>query len=93
MKDTKLIAKFIGTKFHERSTTSQCSPTVKYIPHISELKYHKSWDSLMPVVQSIYQFGMDNELTLLVRDAVAEANLDNTYKAVVDFIKWYNKNN
>ncbi len=54
-----------------------------------DLKYHTSWDWLMPVVRKIYQLGLDNESTLLVRDAVAEANLDNTYSAVSEFIKKY----
>lgn len=54
---------------------------------IEELAYHTSWDWLMPVAQKIYQLGLDNESTLLVRDAVAEANLDNTYSAVSEFIE------
>ena len=53
------------------------------------LAFHTSWDWLMPVVRKIYQLGLDNESTLLVRDAVAEANLDNTYSAVSEFIKKY----
>ena len=61
---------------------------LKYTPE--EMEYHTSWDWLMTVVEKIYQLGLDNESALLVRDAVAEANLEATYKEVVEFIKDYN---
>ena len=60
------------------------------VERINELEYHSSWDWLMPVVEKIYQLGLDNESALLVRDSVAEANLDSTYQAVVEFINQLN---
>ena len=88
----KIIAEFMGIESDNakmRGHLYECPVTAEYV---TELEYHTSWDWLMPVVEKIYQLGLDNEGTLLVRDAVAEANSDDTYQAVVEFIKEYNQN-
>lgn len=75
----------------------------------SELKYHKSWDWLMPVVEKIQDIkgsvtieGMFTEdkrfkTVFFNEDIGGEKSrvsmLDATYKAIVKFIKWYNKQN
>tara|TARA_R110000751_G_scaffold73213_1_gene148187 strand:- start:1099 stop:1371 length:273 start_codon:yes stop_codon:yes gene_type:complete len=90
MKDNKLIAEFMDMQ----ETNLGWVDGRRHILNddsISPLLYHTSWDWLMPVVEKIYQLELDNEGALLVRDAVAEANLNNTYQAVVEFIEWYNK--
>ena len=79
-----------------------------------ELKYHKSWDWLMPVVEKIrkkgFIFEIGNRLTdsynvryfvdvrhLLEKDKFTATIFNDddskqlTYKAVVEFIKWYKK--
>ena len=64
-----------------------------YMPH--ELKYHTSWDWLMPVVQKIERLSgelpthignLPNDEDWL-SDNFASANIDDTYQAVVEFIK------
>tara|TARA_R110002020_G_C15847117_1_gene735759 strand:- start:262 stop:579 length:318 start_codon:yes stop_codon:yes gene_type:complete len=91
-KDNKLIALFMGLE--EDGVDGYLVDMDKdygyQVIHESCFLYDSSWDWLMPVVQKIYQLGLDNESALLVRDAVTEANLDNTYQAVVEFIKTYN---
>jgi hypothetical protein len=85
-KENILIAEFMGAKV---------KGTMYYFPEPmpftmaeeSRLSFHNSWDWLMPVVGKTYQLGLDNEDVLVVRDAVAEANLNDTYNAVVDCIK------
>ena len=67
------------------------------------LKYHSSWDWLMPVVEKIeslnYEFiifrttaninrGESQEFPYYQGETKKEA----AYKAVVEFIKWYNQN-
>ena len=68
---------------------------IKEVGHTTYVKVHieydRSWDWLMPVVEKIYSLGLENEPALLVRDALAEANRKDTYQAVVEFIKEYNK--
>lgn len=65
------------------------------------LKFHYSWDWLMPVVRKIvtdYEFNnknelQDNEYRENIMDIVPFANIEDTYDAVILFIKWYNENN
>ena len=71
----------------------------------SEFLYHSSWDWLMPVVDKIesledYDVNMYGEQTDIVEwkndKYIIKANngksrLENTYNAVVEFIKWYNE--
>tara|TARA_R110000803_G_scaffold133018_2_gene200206 strand:- start:649 stop:915 length:267 start_codon:yes stop_codon:yes gene_type:complete len=86
MKDNKLIAEFMGADFHERSTMSAVSRQVKYQPHISELKYHTSWDWLMPVVEKCYTSNMqypNDDIT----QGLIDVDIKATYQAVVEFIK------
>jgi predicted acetyltransferase len=72
----------------------------------SYLKYHKSWDRLMPVVDKIENFGYefiivenrcyikhntDHSVEELFHIETIGSKLDTTYKAVLKFIKEYNK--
>ena len=120
IKNNKLIADFI-----EASKTSNCKDNEMFIPdqticridtielgkgHI--LKFHKSWDWLMPVVEKIesefcssnihyYSAGMMKQ-EYVVEFLGYNIDYDNSqydkskikavYKAVIKFIKWYNKN-
>jgi len=56
----------------------------------SYLKYHSSWDWLMPVVQKCRQ---KNQLEYfdVVYYALEECDINITYKAVVEFINQTNK--
>ena len=63
IENNKLIAEFMELKFHERSSMSQCSQSVKYVPHVSEINYHSSWDRLMVVVEKIESFKTESYWT------------------------------
>ena len=81
MKNNKLIAEFMGEQ--PRSILGQ-GKIYK--------DYSKSWDWLMPVVQKIMDvsfFNGEPEDFYVVRDCIPE--ISDTYKAVVEFIKLYNK--
>ena len=60
---------------------------------MDELQFHTSWDWLMPVVEKIldisFQDEGDAEDFYSIRDCMPDIN--HTYKAVVEFIKYYNK--
>lgn len=64
---------------------------------LEELSYHESWDWLMPVVEGCLKeipSTMKEELfTSDIHDALWTINIDEVYKSVVTFIKWYNENN
>ena len=85
IENNRIIAEFMGLPSINDEGQVNFIKGLKHTPDY-ELQYHSNWNWLMPVVEEIYQLGLDNESALLVRDAVAEANLDSTYKAVVEFI-------
>lgn len=74
---------------------------------VEQLKYHTSWDWLMPVVEKIESIGYnvnirrlktsihpileDKELFGFVCGDVSK-KLDITYDTIVQFIEWYNEN-
>jgi len=63
------------------------------------VKYHTSWDWLMPVVRKIVKiccnenedaFASDEYTSIL--ETIPLARIEDSYKVVVEFIKWYNQN-
>ena len=67
----------------------------KVMENIAEYsKYHTSWDWLMPVGEKIdAMFGEDDEVDDAinrVHNAVLSFDIDNTYRAIVEFIEDYN---
>ena len=92
MKDNKLIAEFMGVeKTYNPSTEKVLSyavnDDVQCLPH--ELQYHTSWDWLMPVVQEIEMEFLEVPESML--HVSLYSTIDEVYKAVVEFIKEYNK--
>ena len=58
-----------------------------------EMKYHTSWDWLMPVHRKCMftpNFSGDDQLRTLLIDAVIDADINRLYNAVVEFINQYN---
>lgn len=106
-----LIADFMGLELEETLTglkvyarkhlrnPNKLNDIVTDYYEPKELKYHNSWDWLMPVVEQIKNIGThskttDLEYTLLdnIDDALIIVRIDLVYSAVIEFIKWHNKN-
>ena len=101
MKDNKLIAEFMGAVGTPKYNPTEWDVYITgcldvdsddenaqhfYTP--DEMKYHTSWDWLMPVAEKIYkQRGLDDEIILMIRDSVAELNIESMYKVIVEYIK------
>jgi len=76
-----------------------------YPAYENDYQFHKSWDWLMPVVEKIENQGLDviiNTKTCVINDVGEDrfepfesystgAKIDATYYAVIEYIKWYNK--
>jgi hypothetical protein len=88
----ELIAEFMNGEFDERELVFNGQ-------QYKNLKYHSSWDWLMPVVEKIHSLQDDimkigvgiapvrNLFTLYIT-----ATIDVVWLAVVEFIKWYSQN-
>ena len=83
----KLVALFMGSK------------SVDDLSNISELKYHISWDWLIPVINKIYDLNeyyiYKYETQTFYSEGGIEINtkyIEETYKDVVEFIEWFNSN-
>lgn len=64
---------------------------------LSELKYHSSWDWLMPVMAKINNTPEYYSVYIprILSDMGIEINplfIENTWGDIVEFIKWYNRN-
>lgn len=93
--NNKLIAEFMGLKEGKKylSPSLDAPESIGMGMYVSldEMRYHTSWDWLMPVVQKCYKIDSHEAFNNLV-DAVAILDIDATYKAVVQFIEYVNQN-
>ncbi len=79
--DNKLIAEFMGYDL------DKLMPTI-----VNNLRYDTSWDWLMPVVESIFErLDSRDDSANEIKKGMLVCSRNNTYKAVVEFIKQYNK--
>ena len=69
---------------------SEVLPNGTYSVHrLSELKYHSSWDWLMPVVMRCYESDIKIEVGDITH-GLLDCDLESTHQAVVEFIKTKN---
>ena len=93
MTNNELIADFIGFQktnlgwFDNEETMNFKSDGNTYDSY--ELKFHSSWDWLMPVVDKCFDIHLEHsdDLSFLLNDALLTTNIDEVYKAVMEFIK------
>ncbi len=52
-----------------------------------DLKFHTSWDWLMPVVEKCYESGAEEDEVGDITHALLDCDIKETYKAVVGFIR------
>jgi len=90
MKENRLIAEFMDmtTSENDKSMMIFKTPNGNDIIHLDELKYHTSWDWLMPVAEKCLT---SDEKTdgqhYFINDALLTCNIDVVYDRVVEFIK------
>jgi hypothetical protein len=89
--NNKLIAEFMGIIYPKLNNVIVINNEVI---KEDDLKYNSSWDWLMPVVTKcldIYHIEqMNDDLNFKFYDSIGD--IKKTYKAVVEFIKFYNEN-
>lgn len=93
----KLIDRFMGVK--RRDEFSEHNNGFSYIQSI---KYHSSWDWLMPVVEKIdetcpqhpeFEDADTGYACTLFSATDSPWKIENTYETVIKYIKWYNTQN
>tara|TARA_Y100000004_G_scaffold192471_1_gene253087 strand:- start:792 stop:1064 length:273 start_codon:yes stop_codon:yes gene_type:complete len=87
MKDNKLIAEFMGLQFSKGEYYRPLYNSGDWVSE-NELQYHTSWDWLMPVAEKCLTTGDSQHF--VINDALLTCNIEEVYKAVVEFIKQYN---
>ena len=94
MKNNTLIAEFMGIELDTESY--RCGSKMTYedwLNHSTQknMRFHESWDWLMPVVNKIEDYLADNVGKVGYFDECLNSNdLEVRYQAVVEFIKEYN---
>tara|TARA_R100000808_G_scaffold10659_1_gene28155 strand:- start:5232 stop:5597 length:366 start_codon:yes stop_codon:yes gene_type:complete len=84
-KTNKLIAEFMGVD----EVDIDCA-----IEEYGQLKYHTSWDWLMPVAEKCLTSDENTDgQHYFINDALLTCNIEVVYDRVVEFIKDYNQNN
>jgi hypothetical protein len=90
--DNALIAEFMGIEVDPVGTTSYDVNKRKRVNE-ADLNYEESWSELMPVVEKISNtYSYDSSMRDDVIYLPVSSSIDDVYKAVVEFIKWYNQN-
>ena len=88
MKDNKLIAEFMGIPSYKQGRYLMFEYADNNHRTEQDLAYHTSWDWLMPVVEKCLTTG--DRQHFVINDALLTCNIEEVYKAVVEFIKQYN---
>ena len=81
----KLIAEFMGYEVKH----GKCYSPKYNDGTIAPMQFDTSWDWLMPVIESIDH--LQYEPVQCIEDALATRCIGDTYNAVVEFIKEYNR--
>ena len=100
----KIISEFMGleTPFNEISDATLYrykgideKGEYQFDVELHEMRYHLSWDWLMPVISKITKDEryFENEYRESIMDVVPYGNIEDTIKTIVEFIKEYNQNN
>ena len=87
MKDNKLIAEFMGGQKVLSDKDIYNMPTHDNLCYqLKELQYHQSWDWLMPVIEKCFDNSEDGDMQDIMHHLMV-VDFDNTYDAVVEFLK------
>lgn len=106
MESNRLIAEFLGANYNSNYHEFEMYGIIESIKdgeneqHFflpSQMLFKTDWNWLMKVVvecfdksDELYDNGDDKIFKL--NDALLETNIESLYKAVVEFIEWYNEN-
>ena len=84
--DDRTTAYYIGDVIKASNENNQNEDNVF---HPDDMMFDSSWDWLMPVVDRCFDIHLEHsdDLSFLLNDALLTTNIDEVYRAVVEFIK------
>ena len=87
--DDRTKAYYVGDIINTDNTDNENEDGVF---HTDDMRFHTSWDWLMPVVSKITrdEILIENEYRESIMDTVPYGLIEDTYKVVVEFVKMYN---
>lgn len=89
----KLIAEFDGLTISKSGKTYRKKNGSPF--KSNDCKYHSSFDWTIPVVRKIFKTQWIDKNSLprlsLIKGAMCNCDIQELFKAVVEFLKWYNK--
>lgn len=95
MKNNKLIAEFMNVHeiMQDGYSEYDFDDNTLDVVHENKLKYHSSWDWLMPVVAKISRDEkyFEEEYREYLLDVVPYGHIEDVYDAVINFIKHEHK--
>jgi len=98
IENNRLIAEFMGLAYCEKYRYKGWYQNSEFNHRICDyngLKYHSSWDWLMPVVQVCKDnqlFGSQHLIDKIDDVLTCDCKINNLYMEVVHFIEWFNEN-
>jgi hypothetical protein len=91
MENNKLIAEFMGLRTNSYGDYNIDKDVMGFdmiVCSLADTKFHESWDWLMPVAEKCLTTG--DRQHYVINDALLTCNIEEVYKAVVEFIKGCN---
>lgn len=91
--NNKLIAEFMGAFIEGNGF--MYFPSEGRHHRLTEIKYHSSWDWLMPVVEKCVNFCVDknhDEWTGHILDSLSHFDKHELCSVLTEFMNWYNLN-
>ena len=95
--NNKLIAEFMGLDtitFNKEMYLLKWKNNLVQKKDDNIFKFHEDWNELMEVVKKCFEYGeLHNEFReQIIASLAGVIDIEDTYSACIDFIKWYNAN-
>jgi hypothetical protein len=93
--NNKIIADFMVREYEDNRIVFRTDEVTGQNPSgkvWKEVDYHYNWNSLMEVVEKCYEYGElgNDERQAIEESLIGIINIETTYEAVLEFIRWYN---
>lgn len=94
-KNNKLIAEFMGLEvINDTNIYVENNMFGRGTGTLNSIRYHESWDWIIPVLQKIEELSSEQEEVFhqldSIKDALLNLDIEEVHLNVAEFVKWYN---